>query len=77
MRGPAGALLLRGRQFGIAIPGGADALVHFRSVFEDVLQADSGPALAVLDLDLRNAFPSFEWDAIHEAVKEFAPSLLP
>ena len=34
-----------------------------------------GPALLLLDLDLKNAFPTFEWDAIREAVLEMVPSL--
>ena len=72
------SLLLRGRQFGTSVPAGADVLVHLRSIIEDALQADAeGPALALLDLDLRNAFPSFEWDSIREAVEECAPDLLP
>ena len=65
------------RQFGVAIPGGADVLVHFRSNLEAALLLDDSPAIAVLDLDLRNAFPSFEWDSIREAVGEYLPALLP
>ena len=69
------SFFLRCRQFGISVPGGADVLVHFRSVVEQALQGDDGPALVVFDLDLRNAFPSFEWDSIREAVQEHAPKL--
>ena len=32
--------------------------------------------MAVLDLDLQNAFPSFEWESIRAAVKKFMPKLL-
>ena len=33
------------------------------------------PAVAILDLDLRNAFPSLEWPAVRAAVHEHAPEL--
>ena len=35
----------------------------------------SDEELAVLDLDLRNTFPSLEWDSIEESVAEHTPSL--
>jgi len=76
-RAEAQALLLRFRQFGVAIPAGTDALIHIRSVLEDALCADAGPALAVLDLDLQNAFPSLEWDSIRAAIGEHLPALSP
>ena len=69
------ALFLRSRQFGIAIPGGADAMVHFRTAVEEALRADAGPALALLDLDLQNAFPRFEWDAIRRGATELVPEI--
>ena len=43
---------------------------------EELLQENSDLVLAVLDLDLQNAFPSFEWDSIQAAVKKFMPKLL-
>ena len=75
VRGDVKSVLLRARQFGVAIPGGADALVHFRTAVEEGLQADGGPALVLLDLDLKNAFPTFEWDAIREAVSALVPDI--
>ena len=45
------------RQFGVAVPGGCDALIHFRRCLERSV-AESEEALVILDLDLRNAFPS-------------------
>ena len=77
VRTDAQAIFLKLRQFGVAIPGATDVLVHLRSVLEETLRQDDGPALACLDLDLRNAFPSFEWDAVRAAVGEHLPSLLP
>ena len=39
------------------------------------MKRDGGSALAVLDLDLRNAFPSFEWEQIRSAVGEHTPDI--
>ena len=69
-------LLLRARQCGVAVAGGCDVLVHLRRCLEHVLAA-SDEAFVILDLDLRNAFPSLEWSAIRAAVSEHAPDLLP
>ena len=69
------ASLLNHRQFGVAVGGGADVLVHFRTAVEEAARRDDGPALLLLDLDLQNAFPTFEWAAIREAVGDMAPSL--
>ena len=64
------------RQFGIALPGGAEALIHARIAIEAAVSGDAtvGPLVA-LDLDLRNAFPRFEWDSIQAAVDEDVPGL--
>ena len=51
-------------------------LIHTRLTLEHVLKAGRAAPLVILDLDLRNAFPSIEWDAIRDAVKEHAPQLL-
>ena len=68
-------IFARARQFGISVPGGAEALIHFRTCLEDSLRTDDGPALAILDLDLRNAFPSLEWPSIRAGVEEFMPGI--
>ena len=70
-------LCFRFRQFGVAFPGGADILIYLRSLVEDVCRGQADEVLAVLDLDLKNDFLSFEWDSIREAVDELAPDLLP
>ena len=70
-------LFLHHRQCGVGLPSGADALVHLRRCIEQSLAEHGGEAVAVLDLDLRNAFPSLEWDAIEAAVAEHAPELGP
>ena len=74
-RRKAQALFLDLRQYGIAVPGGTDVLVHFRGVLEECLRGGDGPVLACLDMDLQNAFPSLEWDKIREAVEKYIPEL--
>ena len=63
------------RQCGVAMPGGADTLVHLRRCMEQAAGRGELPAAAVLDLDLRNAFPSLEWPAVRAAVRAHAPEL--
>ena len=70
-------LFLKHRQCGVGLPGGADALVHLQRNIEQTMAEGDGEALALLDLDLRNAFPSLEWDAIEAALAEHAPELGP
>ena len=68
-------LLVKHRQGGVSLPGGAEALVHLRRQLE-ATAACSSTAVAVLDLDLRNAFPSLEWSAVRAAVQKRMPELL-
>ena len=69
-------LFVKVRQCGVAIPGGCEALVHARRCLDRIL-SHSPEAFVMLDLDLRNAFPSLEWSAIRAAVAERVPSLGP
>ena len=55
--------------------GGGEALVHLRRTLEAAASEMDGEAVAILDLDLRNAFPSFTWRAVREAVRAWAPEL--
>ena len=65
-------ICLDARQFGVAVPGGAEGLIHFRTLLERCLAAGD-EAMAVVDVDFKNAFPSFEWDSIRDAVDELLP----
>ena len=65
---------LESRQCGVAMPNGTDALVHLRRCLEKVATASSD-CFVVLDLDLRNAFPRFEWRGIRDAVQDSCPAL--
>ena len=56
------------RQFGVGLPGGADALIHFRTALEaELRQYDGSDILAIVDIDFQNAFPSLEWNEIRNA----------
>ena len=76
VRRDAQKLLASHHQCGVALPGGAEALIHLRRNLEEAA-ADSPEAVVILDLDLRNAFPSLEWASIREAVDRWAPALGP
>ena len=67
---------LKHGQYGVSIPGGADALVQFRMEMEAHLRELDVPMVA-LDLDLVNAFPRFTWEAIRSSVGQHAPGLAP
>ena len=65
------------RQFGVALPGGAEALFHARETVEAMARSGTLPPLAVVDVDLVNCYGSLEWDAIIEAYEEFLPEAVP
>ena len=68
-------IFLKAKQYGVGIPGGCEGLIHFRLALEESLKRDAGTPLVILDLDLKNAFPSFEWDHIRAAVDSYAPDV--
>ena len=68
------AFCLAARQFGVAVPGGTEGLIHFRTLLERSLLAGT-QAMAVIDVDWKNAFPTIEWDSIREAVNELLPEV--
>ena len=71
-------IMLAAHQFGVAVPGGAEILVHARNVAEEVIRRDAAQGVwAFVDVDLVNCFPSLEWDDIEEAVDEAMPELSP
>ena len=63
------------RQFGIGTPGGAEALVHARDTVEKHIAGVAGENVVVIDVDLRNAFPSLEWAPIRDAIAEAVPGV--
>eukprot|EP00973_Karenia_brevis_P089149 12362792-Karenia_brevis.AAC.1 len=60
-------------QWGGAMPGGAEALVHWRSTIEAMALEGSIPALVAFDLDIKNMFGSIEWPAIRVAMARHFP----
>jgi hypothetical protein len=55
-------------QWGVAMPGGCEALVHWRSTVEELADSGAIEPLVAFDLDLKNMFGSIEWAEIRAAV---------
>ena len=68
---------VRFRQWGIEMPGGAEALVHRRGLVEELAISGAIEPLVVFDLDLANMFGSIEWPRIREAIDKHFPRRLP
>ena len=69
--------MLRLRQFGVMIPGGAEALHHARTTIEEIAaDGQLGPLVAV-DVDMKNFFGSVEWEATESSYRELLPEGLP
>ena len=65
--------LLASHQWGVALPGGVEALVHWRSTIEELARDGAIPALVASDLELKNMFGSIEWSRIRAAVNAHLP----
>ena len=59
-----GKIMERYNQYGVAMPGGCEALCHARGTIEELAATGAMGALAMVDVDLVNCFPSVEWRAI-------------
>ena len=70
-------LMIRVCQFGVAMPGGAEALYHARDCIEELAASGSMGPIAIIDVDLVNCFPSIEWEAIVEAYSAELPGMEP
>ncbi len=57
------------RQWGIAFPGGAESLIHWRTTVEEAARAGIIDPVVVADLDMKNFFNSVEWPAIRDPVR--------
>jgi hypothetical protein len=64
-------------QWGIAMPGGAEALVHWRATVEQAARQGLIPAVVVADIDMENFFNSVEWEAIRESIQKHFPEASP
>ncbi len=69
--------MLKKRQYGVSLPGGAEVLVHARDALEDtVCSSPAAGVWAMVDVDLVNCFPSLEWAEIESAMEEEFPDLV-
>ena len=66
----------KAKQYGVGFPGGTDVLIHFRIILEKITRSGKlHEVFAILDVDFKNMFPSIEWEAIREAIRELLPQL--
>eukprot|EP00973_Karenia_brevis_P032548 4489848-Karenia_brevis.AAC.1 len=52
------------------MPGGAEALVHWRDTVETLAKAGTIEPLVALDLDLANMYGSIEWPFIRAGLEK-------
>jgi hypothetical protein len=70
------ALMIKFGQYGVALPGGAEAAFHARFALEEKLRSDGSAKWVIVDVDLVNCFGQFEWDSIRDAYAETIPEML-
>ena len=69
--------LVRTRQYGVSLPGGAEALAHWQATVEEAAKAGVMRPVATADLDVKSFFNSVEWDAIRRSVQEHLEVVAP
>ena len=71
-------VMVEAAQFGVSMPGGAEALVHTRETIEAAIISDAAHGVwATVDVDFQNAFPTLRYEAIDTAVGARVPELQP
>ncbi len=66
--------MLKKRQYGVSLPGGAEVLIHAREALEGAVRSSpSAGVWALIDVDLVNCFPSLEWATIEAAIAHEFP----
>ena len=71
-------VMVAASQFGVSMPGGAEALIHTRETIEAAMRADPDNGVwACIDVDFKNAFPSLLHESIDAAVGARVPELQP
>ena len=71
-------VMVEAAQFGVSMPGGAEALVHTRETIEAAVRSDPAYGVwACVDVDFQNAFPTLRHEAIDTAVGARVPELQP
>ena len=56
-------------QWGVGLPGSAEALSHWRGLVEELITVGALEPMIAADLDLVNMFGNVEWPAIREAIQ--------
>ena len=70
--------MLKSRQFGVALPGGGECLIHWRATVVEEIRSDPAHGVwALIDLDWQNCYPSLEWDDVEESTERWVPALGP
>ena len=65
-------------QFGVSMPGGAEALLLTREAIEGSIWASPAVGIwVVIDVDFQNAFLSILYEAIDSALETKVPELRP
>eukprot|EP00973_Karenia_brevis_P050186 6963523-Karenia_brevis.AAC.1 len=64
------------QQWGLAMPGGCEALVHWQNTLEELATSGVVAPLVALDLDCCNMFGSLEWPSIRKEVEKHFPETL-
>ena len=68
--------MVEANQFGVSVPGGAEALTRARETIELSIRGDESLGVwAVVDVDFVNAFPTRLHGAIDDALGKRVPEL--
>ena len=64
-------------QWGVGIPGAAEAMVHWRTTIEQLALSGDIPPLVAIDVDMVNMFGTAEWPSIRETLEVHFREALP
>ena len=64
-------------QWGIGLPGAAEALSHWRGTIEELICDGTLEPMVAADLDLVNMFGNAEWPSIRSAIQSHFEEALP
>ncbi len=70
-------VFVRRRQFGVACPGGAEVLIHYRMQTRDLANSAASDGIGEWDNDLRNCYGSLFWPSIDSSIAAHVPGALP
>jgi len=70
-------IFARRRQFGVACPGGAEILIHYRMLARGHVAASPPHGVGEWDNDFKNCYGSIFWTSIDASVSTHVPGALP